>query len=336
MNVLAFTGGKCVPSARFRVRQYVEALSKHGITLDECPAWFGQYPPKSGVLRPFWITAALTERSLQAIMRRHYDVVLFQREMISTLLTAERFCTRPRVLDIDDAIWVHRRGVFAGRLASMCDAIVCGNTYLAEYCSEFCSNIYVVATAVDTIRFHPIGVRNEGPPIIGWSGMSPNLVELERIEPALAKVLHHFPDSKLRVICDQHPRFREVPSEQVEFVRWSPDIEVSALQDLSVGLMPLSDSEWARGKCAFKMLTYMACGVPAVVSPIGMNVEVLALGEAGYTARSESDWVGAISTLLADPELAMRVGITGRCIVESTFSVDALAPEYARILRATV
>lgn len=336
MNVVAFTGGRHVPGARFRVRQYIPKFLTLGIALRECPALFGQYPPKGKLLRPVWLAASLAERGLQALVRRRYDAVLLQRELISTLLTAERFCKRPRILDVDDAIWLHPRGNFAGRLASLCDAVVCGNAYLADYFSRFCSVIHVVPTALDTQRFQPAGIATDRAAVIGWSGISPNLPELTRIEPALFEVLTRIPDARLRVVCDQPPVFQRIAAHRVEYLRWAPEIEVSALQGMSVGLMPLTDSEWSRGKCAFKMLTYMACGVPVVVSPVGMNAEVLAMGAVGYAAKTESDWVESLIALLSKPADAMRMGAVGRWVIEQTFSVDVLAGKYARILHAAV
>ncbi|MGH8402356.1 MAG: glycosyltransferase, partial [Gammaproteobacteria bacterium] len=106
------------------------------------------------------------------------------------------------------------------------------------------------------------------------------------------------------------------------------------LQDLDIGLMPLEDSEWTRGKCAFKMLTYMACGVPVVVSPVGMNAQVLAKGDIGFGVSNQTEWVDALSALLAQPELARRKGAVGRAVVEQYYSVAVLADQFAAILKA--
>ena len=116
----------------------------------------------------------------------------------------------------------------------------------------------------------------------------------------------------------------------MEYVRWSPSVEVSALQDLTVGLMPLADSEWARGKCAFKMLTYMACGVPVVVSPVGANAEILKQANVGFGARAMDE---AIETLLGDQGLAAQMGQTARELANSSYSIGALTPRLATILK---
>jgi glycosyltransferase involved in cell wall biosynthesis len=125
-----------------------------------------------------------------------------------------------------------------------------------------------------------------------------------------------------------------MPSEQVEFVQWSPAVEVSSMRDAGVALMPLDDSEWAQGKCSYKMLTYMSCGIPVVATPVGMNAEVLAQGDIGFQARSETEWADAIDVLLRDRERARAMGDTGRQVVLRKYSLTVLAPRLAAVLRA--
>lgn len=334
LRVAAYTGGVAVPSARFRVRQYIRPLLQYGILLDEHCSRVGRYPPTPQWARPMWLVAGLLECAVKAPYSYRYDLVVFQRELLSTLVTAERFFSTPRILDVDDAIWLHPRGAFTERLAHLCDAVICGNSFIAKYFDRLGCRTFVVPTAVDTDRFAPM-LRRDGPyPIIGWSGTSGNLVQLQRIESALHRVLMRHKDAKLRVICDRRPTFSLLPVDRVEYIEWSEEIEVGAVQELSVGLMPLAEDEWSRGKCAFKMLTYMACGIPVVVTPVGVNAELLRRGELGFGARSESEWVDALSQLLSKRELAIRMGTVGRAVVESGFSREVVATKLAGVLRA--
>lgn len=332
LRVAAYTAGRFAPSARFRVRQYMHPLAASGVALTEVASRYGKYPPRRGWVRPAWALARLTEAVLRAPASRRYDLVLFQRELMSTLVSAERLYGRPRALDVDDAIWLHPRGAFALKLARLCDAVICGNTYLAEYFAASGRPVHVLPTAIDTDRFFPSPTHQDGVAIIGWSGTSGNLRFLATIEPALEAVLRRFPGAMLRVICDQAPKFSRLAAERVQFVRWRADIEVNALQDLAIGLMPLPDSDWARGKCAFKMLTYMACGVPVVVSPVGMNAEVLAKGAVGFGPRNTAEWVDALSSLLAKFESGRAIGQVARHVVEQHYSLNVLAPRLAQIL----
>ena len=336
LRIAAYTGGRNVPGARFRVRQYVEAMLQFGIELNEFTSRVGQYPPDVAWRRPAWLLAAWAERSLQIPQSYRYDAVIFQRELISTLLTLEPLFGRPRMLDVDDAIWLHPRGAFAGKLAARCDAVICGNAYLADYFGQHCEQVFLLPTAVDTRRFVPLQDLCSPTQIIGWSGTSSNLIELERIEPALRAVMGRFAKARLRVVCSRRPSLVSLPADRVDYVPWSPAIEVSALQDLRVGLMPLQEAAWARGKCAFKMLTYMACGVPVVASPVGMNGDVLAMGSIGFGANTHDEWVDALATLLAESDAARRMGDVGRALIDAHFSVEVLSGRLAEIIRAVV
>lgn len=333
LRVAAYTGDRLTPSARFRVRQYLPALHRNGVAIDEFPSHVGAYPPVRKWQRPTWAVARLCEAVLNAPLSYRYDAVLFQRELFSTCVTAEPIYVRPRLLDVDDAIWLHKRGSFALKLARLCDSVICGNAYLANYFDAAARPIYVLPTAVDAQRFHPTYSKPTGEPIIGWSGTSGNLRFIHAIEPILAAVLKRVPDARLRIICDRPPQFHYLPAMRIDYVQWTPDVEVTALQDLAVGLMPLEDSAWARGKCAFKMLTYMACGVPVVVSPVGMNTEVLNKGSVGFGPRNADEWIDALSGLLEDRLEGQRMGQTARTVVEKNYSVEVLAPRFASILK---
>lgn len=328
LRVLAFTQGENVPSARFRVRQYAQRLAGLGIALRESPARHGSYPVGSGPRRVPWLIASLAERACAA-WSADADVVLFQREMVSTLYSAERLCRRPAVLDVDDAIWLTQRWQGVDRLAQRCRVVLCGNAYLAEHFRRF-APVEVVPTGVDTEIWQP-GVADERPVMV-WSGSAGGLPYLQELEAAVKRVLDAVPGSRLRVVCNAPPRFRVLPPERVEYRPWSPQGEVAAVQGATVGLMPMPDTPWTRGKCSFKMLTYLACSVPAVASPWGMNREVIAGGGA-RGAVTEEDWVDTLVMLLRDRDGAARLGAAGRVQVEARYASAVLAPRIAAALR---
>jgi glycosyltransferase involved in cell wall biosynthesis len=256
--------------------------------------------------------------------------------MVSTLLTLERFTRRPRVLDVDDAVWLNRGAEknFAA-LARACDGVICGNKFIAENVARWNSTVTILPTAVDTERYRPAerARLSDAKKIIGWSGLGSGLKYLYGIEPALLKVLQNRKDAVLRVVSGVRPELRLLAGCNVEFVQWSPENDVQTIQEMSVGLMPLDDSLWSRGKCSYKMLVYMSCGVPVVVSPVGMNNEVLALGKVGFGTRSDQDWADAISWLLDNPEDAAQMGVAGKKVVEEHFSLRSLTPRLAAYLR---
>jgi glycosyltransferase involved in cell wall biosynthesis len=337
MKIAAFTGSPTISSRRFRVLQYIDGLAARGIDIDEFVARRGSWPPRQRWKRPFWLLAALIERVGPTIASRRYDAVLLQREMISTLHTLERFAGRPRILDVDDAVWLTSRRArrsFAA-LARSCDGVICGNDYIAGVVGAWNSNTIVVPTAVDTRRFHPAAPSAPRQRrIIGWSGLHAGSKYLLGIEEPLARLLSERPDTILRVVSDAPPDFRHLPADRVEFIRWSPDNEVRTIQEMDIGLMPIEDSEWSKGKCSYKMLLYMACGVPVAVSPFGMNVEVLARGAAGIGPRTPEEWYAKLGLLLDDEPARKAMGAIGRSIVEDHYSLDVVLPRLAGFLES--
>ncbi len=341
LKVAALTGGQNIPSARLRVRQLIPALRRCGVDMQEIIPSVSRYPPVRKWLRPFWGGAALAIRAPAVLATHRYDIAFLQRELISTLLTLEPLTKHPRVLDVDDAIFLHQRGRSIERLARQCDLVICGNNYLAEQFSLWNENIAVIPTAVDTVRYVPKDARHQEQPdqeqpVIGWIGTSENLKYVYEIELALRNMFEARPDAVLRVIADSRPRFGQIPEQQVDYIRWSPEKEVEDIQGMAIGIMPLPNSPWERGKCSYKMLQYMACGVPVVVSPVGMNTQVLALGQAGIAATGQPQWVDALLGLLSDSKMRETMGKTGRLIVEKHFSINVIAPRIARSLGALV
>jgi len=332
LRVLACTRGRNVPSARFRVQQYVGVLASAGVQLVEAPALLKGYPPRNRLLRVPWGAGVLAERAADATRSWKYDLTLLQREMVANLLTVERFTRRPRLLDVDDAIWVPAGRRFAERLAGLVDRIVCGNDYLADRFSQWHERVAIIPTAVDTARFKPDPARRQ-PNIIGWSGSSSGLPYLYDIEDAIHDVLRRNPDVRLRVVSDRAPRFQRIAHERVEFIPWSRAVEVPAIQEMTIGLMPLRDTEWERGKCSYKMLLYAACGVPSIVSPVGMNAELLRLSPLGVSAASDAEWAENVHHLLRSEGEATRLGNAGRRLVCEKFNVEHWGHQLARELR---
>lgn len=331
IRVAAYTGGTSVPSARFRVRQLIPHLRAQGVDVFEYPAAFGSYPPASHALRPVWGVAALVERAVAARSGRYADVTLLQREMLSTLRTVEFLTRRPRILDMDDAIWSHSPTRIAA-LARSVDVVVCGNRYLAEWASQVNPRTTIIPTGVDVDVYTPAAVASSAP-IVGWCGTSGGYPYLTAIEPALARAVAAVPGARVRIISDRPPSLSQLPADRVDFVRWSPENEVRVLQDLAIGIMPLPDTPWTRGKCSFKMLTYMACGVATVASDVGMNSDVFSRGACGVPVRTDEEWTDALIDLLRDEPKRRAMGIEGRRIVDAEFSTRATSAALAQVVR---
>lgn len=348
MKVAALTSGLHTPSARFRVRQYLPRLSGLGIDVSDYRPAVSNSARLPGTLRhirmrympPIMIGQSILNLALRmpgVVGSHRADVTWLERSFVPGLDDLSFVLKRPLVVDIDDAIWLYNPfgAGMIGRLVGRADMVFAGNSFLADWCSQYCRNVRIVPTAVDAERFRPTVepisgqvARQEGF-VIGWTGTSGNFRFLRDIEPALATFLGRNRGATFLVVADEPPILPSLPPDQLEFIQWAPDTEHRILADMDVGIMPIDDSDLSRGKCSFKMLQYMAAGIPVVVSPFGMNAEVLAMGKIGFGARTNDDWVEALEAFYADPSLRARCGSAGRAIVEAGFSTASVAGRIA-------
>lgn len=333
-SVVGITQGNNQPSTRFRWSQYVEDLCQGGFEVSELKSHVGAYAPANKIYRPAWLAASICENAVRALRANQYDLRFLQRNLTATLCTFEPVLTRPFVFDVDDAIFLGVRGSSADRIAKASSLVICGNSFLASHFSKF-ADVEVLPTAVDSLRFLPLNEKLlHRPQIVGWSGSSSGFKYLYAIEPAIKEILSRHPELLFKVISNQAPVFMSLPPNRVLFEKWTEAREVEVLQELTVGIMPLEDDLWAQGKCSFKMLTYMAVGIPVVVSPVGMNVEILSKDECGYAASSKDDWVDALSLLLTNESLAAKFGKAGRRIVEIHYARKIIGPKLAGIMNS--
>jgi glycosyltransferase involved in cell wall biosynthesis len=336
VRVAAYTGGVMVPSARARVRQYIGPLNRLGIQVREYPLPWGNILPRPVALRPLWIAATAVSRTAALTCSWKADVTWISRQLLPAFAPLQAIAKRPMILDVDDAVWLNTGGHRARDLAMASDLIVCGNSFLANQFSRWNSNVTVIPTAVNTAWYRPHHTTPDRAPalVLGWTGTSGNFPFLYSIEGALLRVLHHCPRAKLLVVADRPPQFKLLPESRVEFERWTPRTELAAFARMAVGLMPLADNDWCNGKCSYKMLCYMAAGLPVVVTAAGMNREVLALGEVGLSAGSEREWIDALTALLDNVSLRQRMGAAGRAVVEERFSLQRLTQQYAAVFQS--
>jgi glycosyltransferase involved in cell wall biosynthesis len=330
MTVISYTGNRTHPSARLRVRQYTPFLRNYGITLRDCSVPWDTTMPKQKWRRAAWALGTVAWRSAQIPASYTGAITLIQRQTLPGYYHLHRLMKGPCVLDVDDAIWLNRGGERVAGLARSCDAIICGNRYLMSYFEQWNRRVRLLPTPVDTELLKPGPVPlEERSQIIGWTGTSENYQFLYQIEKALARVLREHPQARLLTVSDKPPAFTELPPSQVEFVPWSVQAEADALQRMAVGLMPLDNTPWSEGKCSFKMLCYMAAAVPVVVSPVGMNREVLALGNIGYGPQTENEWVEALDAILRNRWKAATLGRNARQLAVSDFSLDVLSNRFS-------
>lgn len=332
-NVAAITGGKYDPSSNFRLRVLHDDFLNNEIKLTEyCPV-INKYPPKSIPLRPFWFTACFLERLSFILKAKNHDVTILQRELISTLPSIEKLLPGNKILDVDDAIYMYRRGLAAKNAAEASIGVVCGNDFLAEKFSQWNSSITIIPTGVDVTCIKPNNNRlNNEKKLIGWIGTPGNLKYMEHIAESIILVMKSVKNVEFVIVTSHKDAIPEKLKPYTTFLKWYPGVEVDLVPNWTLGIMPLIDDEWARGKCSFKMLQYFSAGIPVVASPVGMNNKILESADVGYSAKNKNDWTDGIIQLLSNPKDNNLKGINGRKLVEAEYSLSIIAEKWKKTL----
>jgi len=336
------------PSQRFRFEQYMEFLKANGFDYDfsylinaEDDKVF--YSP-GNTFKKFQIVAgSFMKRLKDAANADRYDIIFIQREafMTGTTYFEKRFSrSRAKVIfDFDDSIWMqnvseaNRFFSFAkdaaktSRIIAMSDMIFAGNPYLADYSKAFNNNVKVVPTTIDTNEYQRLQLPREDNKIcIGWSGSMTTIQHFKFAVPALLKIKQKYGDKiKIKAIGDVGYRNDEL---NVISKNWSKQDELKDLSSFDIGIMPLPDDEWAKGKCGLKGLQYMALEIPTIMSPVGVNSEIIQSGVNGFLATTDDEYVNAISKLIEDEELRRKMGSEGRRTVLEKYSKQAWERQY--------
>lgn len=249
----------------------------------------------------------------------------------------------PLIFDFDDAIFLPSAGSANGlfrllkfprktrTICRLASHVIVGNTYLADYVRQFNERVTVVPSTIDLEKYRIERRADEnGSPVVGWSGSLSTLPYLRSLAGALSKLARE-ERFRLRVIGAEGPRIAGV---EVESLPWRASTEAADLSTIDIGIMPLPDNEWTRGKCGMKALQYMSLGIPAVCSPVGVNTSIIRDGENGFVASTEEEWVERLKRLLRSPSLRTRLGTAGRLTVEANYSTSVHAPRVYEILKS--
>jgi glycosyltransferase involved in cell wall biosynthesis len=328
-------GDESVASTRYRILAHLPALRAAGFRTSVAT----QRPRPENRLLRLPLRLADEIRDLRRVAAS--DLVLIHRRCYPPIMTPMlQRRDRPMIFDIDDALYLpspterqssrvrrrYRRNFNA--TAEAARTVLCGNAELSDKVPH--PRTAIVPTAVDCDRFRP----EAGAPVdgltAGWVGHSSNLGFLETIAGPLREIARRHAGFKLVVVADRRPRIDGVP---MEFRRWSLDGEVDVFRGMGIGLMPLDDTPWTRAKCAFKLLQYMALGIPSVASPVGMNREVVEDGLNGLLAGNEGDWVSCLDQLIQQPELRQRLGRAGRATVLQRYSLPEISSRVVSLLQ---
>jgi glycosyltransferase involved in cell wall biosynthesis len=344
------------PSSRYRIYQYVSYLERMGVSIDICPLFGPVYFRLltwpvwlQAVAKILYVAVRFFRRGCALMTLGKTDLIVIEGQLFPYLgPAAERFLTKRYkvVVELDDAIYLtYRHGLKIPALLRMSSGAIVGNRTLAEYAAAYTPNVCVIPTVVDTERFRPAdgwdrsnlsnGEDEEDGQkelTIVWIGLAYNASFLDLLVPALHRVQKEY-SVTVRVISS---RPYPLPGINTEFRPWSFETEVAELQTSDIGVMPLPDTEWTRGKCGLKLLQYMAVGIPCVASPVGVNKDIISDGRNGFLAATDEEWYAHLTALCRDPRLRFRIGKAGRDTVESEYSLKTWAPRLADAYRSLI
>ena len=342
------------PGQRFRLEQWEPTLRRRGVEIDYAPFESDElhrvlHQPGQIGRKISLVTSSFVDRLRLLNSVKQYDVCyLFREAALLGPPVFERLLKRkgiPIVFDFDDAVFVSYRSPsngylsylkFAGKTKTICRVsahVMAGNPYLAEYARQFNEHVTVVPTTIDTEKYL---VRQDGGasdvPVIGWTGSFSTVQHLDTLRGALQKLASR-ERFRLRVIGTPEYRLEGV---EVDVMPWRSETEIEDLRPIDVGIMPLPEDAWSKGKCGLKALQFMALGIPVACSPVGVNTVIIQDGENGFLAATEDEWVEKLAQLLRSAELRRKIGMAGRTTVEQTYSAAAQAPRVYDILAQMV
>lgn len=347
MRVLALSRyGRLGASSRMRIYQYVPALQAMGIEVEVSPLLSDNYIKRLyaeqmtnwlGVFHDYLM------RTIHLLSAKKFDLLWIEKELFPNLPAwfeqALHALNVRYVVDYDDAIF-HNYDLSShpakrllidkiDKVMRHSAMVVCGNAYLAERArSAGARHVEIIPTVIDLDRYEVGGPISRDHFVIGWIGSPSTAKYLDLVAPALKVLAAEFP-LRLRVIG---ARF-SWPGLDVDCRSWAEDSEAEEIQDFDIGIMPLIDSSWERGKCGYKLIQCMACGKPVIASPVGVNREIVVDGGNGYLASMDDEWIQAFRALFLDAQDRVAMGAQGRGFVEEKYCLQVTAPRLAQLFQ---
>jgi glycosyltransferase involved in cell wall biosynthesis len=339
------------PSQRFRFEQYFPALEQAGFTYHVLPfltksAWQNIY--KTGKIgeKGKAVLFGFLIRLLGLRMLKKFDMVFIHREaafvgppIIEWIIA--KWYRKPIIYDFDDAIWLPATSDAhswigklkdPGKVRRLCKwskRVSCGNQYLADYASQFNEHVVLNPTTIDLSIHDQTKQHQDGKIVIGWTGTHTTIHHLELIVPIIEKLEQEI-DMEFRVISNQPPNWT---TRSLNYIEWNKDTEIEDLMGIDIGLMPMYDNEWTRGKCGFKILQYQSLGIPAIASPVGVNPKMIQNGKNGFLGKDAKEWEYAIRKLAGDAVLRSWIGKAGQEQVKKHYSVDSNKSNFLKLFQ---
>lgn len=346
MRVLALSRyGRLGASSRMRIYQYVPILQAMGIEVQISPLLSDSYLKRLYARQaPNWLEV-LRDYLLQAVRLlsvKKFDLLWIEKELFPNLPAWFEQILHALgiryVVDYDDAIFHNYdlnphpvKKLLIKKIDKVMRSsamVVCGNAYLAERAhSAGASHVEIIPTVIDLARYKVLSPVLREHIVVGWVGSPSTVKYLDLVAPVLKTLATEF-RLQLRVIGAQFAW----PGLDVDCRPWTEESEVSEIQDFDIGIMPLIDSPWERGKCGYKLIQYMACGKPVIASPVGVNQDVVVNGINGYLATTADDWLYAFRTLFSNKQSQLVMGAHGQRSVEEKYCLQVTAPRLAQLL----
>jgi glycosyltransferase involved in cell wall biosynthesis len=351
MNVLALTRfTRLGAGPRLRTLQYIPYLERHGIHFDVSPFFPDEAITdlEQGKRRRASMVAGSVIRRIRALCSvNRYDAIWLEAECIplAPWLFERAFLSwaPPVIVDYDDAVFHNYekftqpllRPLLADKIESVmafAAVVVAGNSYIGDRARQAgAKRVEIVPTVLEPERYPVPDRRGRETLTIGWIGSPSTAPYLLETAAALHAVQRQF---GVKVVVMGSGRFA-IPDVDLHILKWSEAAETAAAASFDIGIMPLPDQQWTRGKCGYKLLQYMASGLPVVASPVGVNPVIVTEGKTGFLASGTDDWKTALTALLSDAQLRQSMGAAGRARVLADYSVEATAPKLAAIIKST-
>lgn len=335
------------PSQRFRFEQYMDRLENEGYQVEMFPfldekTWKLLYAEGKTLQKAIGILKSFLRRWGLVFRLKKADYVFVHREVahigppIFEWLMAKVLRIK-YIYDFDDATWLPNYSETNARFNRLkaywkvkycikwAHKVTAGNDYLANYAKKFNQNVEVVPTTIDLENHHTEKTdQNRKPLVIGWTGSHTTMRYLDFIVPIIEQLEQKF-DFEFHVISNEAPQYK---LKSLKFIKWNKTSEIKDLARLHIGIMPLEEDIWSKGKCGFKALQYMALKIPTVASPVGVNSTIITDEENGFLCTTPEEWEKVLTQLLQNQSLRQTIGEKGFKTIEDRYSVKANWPKY--------
>lgn len=330
------------PGQRFRFEQFISYLNEQDFSITYSyliNRWDDRYFYARGYyLYKLWIVVkAFLIRMFDVLRAFRYDMVIIYREahFLGTVFFEKLIAlsNTPMVFDFDDAIWLNdvsngnqnlgwlKRPSKTGKIIKRSDLVIAGNEYLASYARRFSPKVSVIPTTIDTDVYLPQTLNKNQSVCIGWIGSLTTLKHFQYAIPFLVRIKEKYGQQvSFKVIVDQE---FSIPELDIITTAWRKESEITDLNQIDIGIMPLPDDEWSKGKCGFKGIQYMALEKPTIMSPVGVNTEIIQDGVNGFLAETQQEWIEKLSRLIESSDLRRTIGKEARKTILERYSVNS-------------